>query len=272
MSVGEYTYNAPRRSPRGIDRDILAEKVATALRKGASIAEAASRNGISALVVRSLAVEYDFPLPATKGEKTWPSKDERGIKEHTAYEWARLNWERSVEAARSSGATASYRRSWDMQAPAVFYDEYMGDPPTAASAAEVIRQVCVQHRISREALVGPLRRKEIMAARHEAAFRIIVEVGLSYPQTGRLLGGRDHTTIINSVRRHAASSPRAMSAYRKFQTTAETSSESLAETMIFEHFEEGVSVRQLCKRHSASRIKVMQVLLDEVDRRKGIAA
>lgn len=276
MSVGEYTGNVVRRTSSRIslghlDRDILAEKVATAIRKGATIKSAAAAHGISETMVRNLADDYGFSLPSTKVNKIWPAKDDPGLNEHTAYDWARRNWERSVQAARAAGAAgnaSAYQRSWDLQAPAVWYDDYIPDPPKAASVAEVLSQVCRKHSISKDALLGPLRRREVVAARHEAAFRIVVEVGLSYPQTGRILGGRDHTTILNSVRRHAASSPRAMSAYRDFQTTVETSSQSLAETIIFEHFDDGVSVNRICKRHSVSRIKAMQVLLDEADRRR----
>lgn len=276
MSLGEYTAPRTRTNSRvslgGLERDILAEKVATAFRKGATISEAAARFGISPTMVRSLAFDYDFALPSMKGDKNWPAKDDPGLNEHTTYDWARRNWERSVMAARQMTASAEYQRSWDMQAPAVWYDEYVPEPPKAASAAEVIRQVCNKHGVSRDALVGPLRRKEILAARHEAAFRIVLELGLSYPQAGRMLGGRDHTTILNSVRRHAASSPMAMAAYQEFQTTVEATSDDLAETLICEHFDSGVPVTQLCRRHSVSRIKVMQVLLEEADRRKGAAA
>lgn len=273
MSVGELAVHAIRRTSSRVslghlDRDILAEKVATALRKGATIKSAAAAHGISETMVRNLSDDYDFPLPLQRGEKNWPSKDDPGLNEHTSYDWARRNWERSVQAARSVGATAAYQRSWDMQAPAVWYDDYVGETPKASSAAEVLRQVCSKHRVSKDALVGPLRHKQVLAARHEAAFRIVVEVGLSYPQTGRLLGGRDHTTILNSVRRHATSSPQAMLAYREFRSTVETSLQSLADVMVFEHFEEGVPVHRICKRHSVSRIKVMQVLLDEADRRR----
>lgn len=256
------------RSYSGLDKDILAEKVATALRKGATIREAASKHGISDSMVRHMSASYGFSLPVTKGEKNWPAKDDYGLNEDTTYEWARRNWERSVQAARNSGVSEAYKRSWDKQAPAVWYDECVPAPPKAVSAAEVIRQVCNKYQVSKEALVGPLRAKSIMRARHEAAFRIVVEVGLSYPRAGRVMGGRDHTTILNSVRRHAASSPTAMSAYRAFQATTETSSEELAALMIFEHFEKGVSVNRICKRHSVSRIRVMQVLLEEADRRR----
>jgi hypothetical protein len=53
MSVGEYVVPARRASSRvslgGLERDILAEKVATTLRKGSTINEAAAQYGISAV-------------------------------------------------------------------------------------------------------------------------------------------------------------------------------------------------------------------------------
>ena len=48
-------------------------------------------------------------------------------------------------------------------------------------------------------LRGQLRHKRIAQARHEAAWLLRHETMLSYPDIGRLLGNRDHTTILAAV-------------------------------------------------------------------------
>lgn len=55
--------------------------------------------------------------------------------------------------------------------------------------------------VTYKALVGPGRSKEIVRARHVAAHILHVHVGLSLVETGSELGGRDHSTVINGLRR-----------------------------------------------------------------------
>ena len=50
-------------------------------------------------------------------------------------------------------------------------------------------------------LRGPRRYGQIVRARFAAAWLLRVLCGLSYPQIGLALGGRDHQTAINAVRR-----------------------------------------------------------------------
>lgn len=69
-------------------------------------------------------------------------------------------------------------------------------------AQRIMKEVCAKHRITRAELIGRQRSAPIAAARHEAAYRMKKETILSLPQIGRRLGGRDHTTALNSIRRY----------------------------------------------------------------------
>ena len=54
-----------------------------------------------------------------------------------------------------------------------------------------------------EQLTGSSRAMALTASRHELCYRLRVEGGYSLPRIGQILGGRDHTTILAGVRRHA---------------------------------------------------------------------
>lgn len=69
---------------------------------------------------------------------------------------------------------------------------------------KVLEDVAAKHGIDVKVLVGRSKPILLSPARQEAAYRMRMECGLSYPQLGRALGGRDHSTIIHAVRRHAA--------------------------------------------------------------------
>lgn len=71
-------------------------------------------------------------------------------------------------------------------------------------ARRIIDEVAAKHEFSSAAIVGRSRKKAIVAARNEAAWRIVNELGYSLPQTGKLLD-RDHSTVIHACRRHEES-------------------------------------------------------------------
>ena len=67
---------------------------------------------------------------------------------------------------------------------------------------ELIREVAATHNISTEYLIGHTRRAGVAWARFEIMHRARLELGMSYKLIGRVLGGRDHTTIMYGVRRY----------------------------------------------------------------------
>ncbi len=66
---------------------------------------------------------------------------------------------------------------------------------------EIQQRVATAFGISRAELVGSTRAATPVRARHVAIFLTRELTSLSLPQIGRLYGGRDHSTVLNSVRR-----------------------------------------------------------------------
>lgn len=67
---------------------------------------------------------------------------------------------------------------------------------------ELIREVAETHNISTEYLIGHTRRTGVAWARFEIMWRARLELGMSYQLIGRVLGGRDHTTVMYGVKRY----------------------------------------------------------------------
>ena len=71
----------------------------------------------------------------------------------------------------------------------------------ATSVEEIQQRVAERFAISRAELVGSSRAATPLRARQIAIFLTREMTDLSLPQIGRLYGGRDHTTVLNSLRR-----------------------------------------------------------------------
>ncbi len=75
----------------------------------------------------------------------------------------------------------------------------------ATSVEEIQQQVAERFGISRAELIGSSRAATPLRARQVAIYLTRELTDLSLPQIGRLYGGRDHTTVLNSLRRVEAS-------------------------------------------------------------------
>jgi chromosomal replication initiator protein len=75
----------------------------------------------------------------------------------------------------------------------------------ATSVEEIQQQVAERFGISRAELIGSSRAATPLRARQVAIYLTRELTDLSLPQIGRLYGGRDHTTVMNSLRRIEAS-------------------------------------------------------------------
>ena len=75
----------------------------------------------------------------------------------------------------------------------------------ATSVEEIQQRVAECFGVSRAELVGSSRAARPLRARQVAIFLTRELTDLSLPQIGRLYGGRDHTTVLNSLRRIEAS-------------------------------------------------------------------
>jgi chromosomal replication initiator protein len=71
----------------------------------------------------------------------------------------------------------------------------------ATSVEEIQQRVAEGYGISRAELIGSSRAATPLRARQVAIFLTRELTDLSLPQIGRLYGGRDHSTVLNSVRR-----------------------------------------------------------------------
>ncbi|MBS1889597.1 MAG: chromosomal replication initiator protein DnaA [Actinobacteria bacterium] len=80
-----------------------------------------------------------------------------------------------------------------------------GRSAQATSVEEIQQQVAERFGISRAELVGSSRAAAPLRARQVAIYLTRELTELSLPQIGRLYGGRDHTTVLNSLRRVEAS-------------------------------------------------------------------
>jgi len=78
-------------------------------------------------------------------------------------------------------------------------------PSQPTSVEEIQQRVAERYGISRAELVGSSRAATPLRARQVAIFLTRDLTDLSLPQIGRLYGGRDHTTVLNSLRRVEAS-------------------------------------------------------------------
>jgi chromosomal replication initiator protein len=75
----------------------------------------------------------------------------------------------------------------------------------ATSVEEIQQQAAERFGISRAELIGSSRAATPLRARQVAIYLTRELTDLSLPQIGRLYGGRDHTTVLNSLRRVEAS-------------------------------------------------------------------
>ena len=66
----------------------------------------------------------------------------------------------------------------------------------------IVREVSLKHGVSIIDMLSARRSKPFVYARHEAMYRMRHETTLSFPQIGRRLGGRDHTTVLHGIRCH----------------------------------------------------------------------
>lgn len=79
--------------------------------------------------------------------------------------------------------------------------------PTSFSqmlGGEIIDYICALREVSKAELLGPRRAGPVIKVRHEVTHLIKSTERYSYPSIGRLMGGRDHTTSLNSVRKWQA--------------------------------------------------------------------
>lgn len=165
---------------------------------------------------------------------------------------------------------------WFMPDPAPYDEVPYAQPlwPVSAprkSASSIIREVAKKHGVVPSAIRGPSRNKALVQARHEAAFRIVFELGYSYPKTGRALGDRDHTTVLNSLRKHAMTSPEAKATWDSHVEIMEATRAAKRKPALHLYFTGGMSIGEISGLLRVSTVIVAQWIGDERDMRRQAA-
>ena len=71
------------------------------------------------------------------------------------------------------------------------------------SHRKIIREVCDKHGLDVEHVLSDRRTRPLVEARIECYCRLYVECPeMSLPAIGRAMGGRDHTTVLHSIRKY----------------------------------------------------------------------
>lgn len=83
------------------------------------------------------------------------------------------------------------------------YGDLALPPTTQQRAREILRETAEKHGLTTAEIVGESRSARLVLARHEVCYRMRKETTWSLPRIGRFLGDRDHTTVMNGIRKHA---------------------------------------------------------------------
>lgn len=72
----------------------------------------------------------------------------------------------------------------------------------AVGSRQIIEETATKYEVSVAEIKGRRKDKFIIKARHEVCYRLYRERGYSLKQIGKIVGGRDHTTVLLAIRRH----------------------------------------------------------------------
>lgn len=74
-----------------------------------------------------------------------------------------------------------------------------GSAKRNVNSKDIISCICDHFSVTRKSLVSASRKKALVVPRHILMYLLRSELNLPYEEIGKLLGGRDHTTIIHGV-------------------------------------------------------------------------
>lgn len=100
---------------------------------------------------------------------------------------------------------AAYPDPLDSPAPVAVVIEVPVKAPAAPAetpARKIMAEVAEKHNMPVAAFRSASRTMPFVNLRHEACYRLSTELGFSLKQIGRLMGNRDHTTVMNAINRH----------------------------------------------------------------------
>jgi hypothetical protein len=76
---------------------------------------------------------------------------------------------------------------------------FVSTNPLAVTTADCIKYICLTEGFTKADMLGHSRISKLAYARQKITYLIRTYTALSYPEIGRRLGGRDHSTAIHSV-------------------------------------------------------------------------
>lgn len=102
------------------------------------------------------------------------------------------------------GETDAGSFGWPPYAPPAGYDICMpvGASRRRLTMREIIEEVALKYGVRVIDMKSSRRTRDLVVPRQEAMYRCAKETMCSLPQIGRAFGGRDHTTVLHSVRMH----------------------------------------------------------------------
>lgn len=62
-----------------------------------------------------------------------------------------------------------------------------------------LTEVCKQYGVDRKSLLGPSKEQHLLGPRRKLLYRLAVDEGISTSVTGRMVGKRDHSTVLYNV-------------------------------------------------------------------------
>ncbi len=71
------------------------------------------------------------------------------------------------------------------------------------SMKHILREVCWKHGVTKAEMESQRRTRHITKARQEFYYRATMETPASFPQIGKMVGNRDHTTVLHGARVYA---------------------------------------------------------------------
>lgn len=74
--------------------------------------------------------------------------------------------------------------------------------PTRITMNRILEEVAEKHGVTVRDIKSDRRRRALVVARQEAMWRAYNETSHSLPTVGKLMGGKDHATVLHGIRRH----------------------------------------------------------------------
>lgn len=107
---------------------------------------------------------------------------------------------RELEGALNRLATACQFQGTNpsLQVAAEVLRDYVKNTNRAVDSAEVISAVCKHYGVSKEEILSKNRKKELIIPRQVTIYLIREMTHKSLPEIGKIMGGKDHTTIMHS--------------------------------------------------------------------------